>query len=325
MSANIVRETSLSQSDGLQFFNRGKVRDIYQTKDYLLIVTTDRISAFDVVLSDAIPQKGAVLTTLSAFWFDKIKDITPTHLITADFNQIVSKIPSLSKHKEELEKRVMLVRKVKVFPVECIVRGYLAGSGWKEYTKQGTICGIELPPGLRECDRLPSPIFTPSTKASIGHDENISFDKMVRLLGSKDAEELKNRSIKIYQKAHQYALSKGIIIADTKFEWGRIPAPNGISATNSPSGVKVALKGEKESGEIVLCDEVLTPDSSRFWPADSYSPGRGQVSFDKQFVRDYLESTNWDKSPPAPELPEEIIRKTSEKYIEAQKRLTGNC
>ena len=300
MPKNIVWQTSLPGNDDLKFFNRGKVRDVYEADAYLLIVTTDRLSAFDVVLPDAIPYKGAVLTALSAFWFNLIKDITATHFITADFGQIASKIPAVSKYKKELEGRTMLAKKVKIFPVECIIRGYLAGSGWKEYTKTQSVCGIKLPPGLKESERLKEPVFTPSTKAISGHDENISFEKMVEIIGKKDAEELKQRSLKIYEQAHQYALSKGIIICDTKLEWGKT-----------------------DRNEIILADELLTPDSSRFWPVDSYAPGKGQPSFDKQFVRDYLETCGWNKTPPAPKLPAEIIRKTSEKYQEAAAKLMG--
>lgn len=298
MLDDVLANVSLWEASGLKLFSRGKVRDIYETKDYLAIIATDRISAFDAVLPDCIPYKGRILTGLSAFWFDLIKDITPTHFITADFNEIVSSAPLLYKYGPELKGRTMLARKLKIFPVECIVRGYLAGSGWKEYSRTGSVCGINLPPGLRESERLPEPIFTPSTKATVGHDENISFDKMVELIGKKDADELRRRSLKIYETAHQYALPKGIIICDTKFEWGK-----------------------DDKGEIVLADEILTPDSSRFWPLDSYAIGKAQPSFDKQFVRDYLETTNWDKTPPAPRLPGEIIQKTSAKYMEAYKRL----
>jgi len=296
----MVWETSLPEGKGLKLFNRGKVRDVYETADYLLIVTTDRLSAFDVVLPDPIPYKGKVLTALSEFWFDIIKDITPTHFITADFKAIAGKIPVVAGYEKELTGRSMLVKKVKVFQVECIVRGYLAGSGWSEYSKTQQVCGIKLPAGLKESARLAEPIFTPSTKAASGHDENISFEKMVELIGQKDADELKSRTLKIYQRAHKYALAKGIILCDTKMEWGR-----------------------DANGEIILADELLTPDSSRFWPADSYAPGKGQPSFDKQFVRDYLNSIGWDKKPPAPKLPTEIITKTSEKYLEAYKKLTG--
>jgi len=303
-----VWETTLADAKGVKFFSRGKVRDVYETSDYLLIVTTDRLSAFDMVLPNPIPYKGAVLTALSEFWFAGrgpfgfgiIKDITPTHFISADFKEITARIPVLANYEPELKGRTMLVKKVKVFPVECVVRGYLAGSGWKEYSRTQSVCGIKLPAGMKESERLAEPIFTPSTKATSGHDENISFEKMAELIGPKDAGELKARTLKIYERAHQYALGKGIIICDTKMEWGR-----------------------DAKGNIVLADELLTPDSSRFWPADSYAPGQGQPSFDKQFVRDYLETTGWDKKPPAPKLPEEIIKKTSEKYLEAYKRLTG--
>ncbi|MEK7309470.1 MAG: phosphoribosylaminoimidazolesuccinocarboxamide synthase [Planctomycetota bacterium] len=300
MPITIVWETSIPEGNGLKFFNRGKVRDVYETADYLLIVTTDRLSAFDVVLPDPIPYKGTVLTALSEFWFGIIKDITPTHFITADFKEIAARIPAVAGYEKELTGRSMLVKKVKVYPVECIVRGYLAGSGWKEYSKTQQVCGIKLPAGLKESARLNQPIFTPSTKATSGHDENISFERMKEVVGNKDAEELKSRTMKIYAQTHQYALGRGIIICDTKMEWGT-----------------------DAKGEIVLADELLTPDSSRFWPADSYAPGQGQPSFDKQFVRDYLETTGWDKKPPAPKLPEEIITKTSEKYLEAYKILTG--
>ena len=296
----MVWETSIPEGNGLKFFNRGKVRDVYETADYLLIVTSDRLSAFDVVLPDPIPYKGRVLTALSEFWFDIIKDIPPTHFITADFKTIAVKIPAVAGYEKELAGRSMLVKKVKVFQVECIVRGYLAGSGWSEYARSQQVCGIKLPAGLKESARLSEPIFTPSTKATSGHDENISFEKMIELIGPKDAQELKSRTLKIYQRAHEYALAKGIILCDTKMEWGR-----------------------DAMGEIILADELLTPDSSRFWPADSYAPGKGQPSFDKQFVRDYLTSIGWNKKPPAPKLPDEIIRKTSEKYLEAYKLLTG--
>jgi phosphoribosylaminoimidazole-succinocarboxamide synthase len=309
----MVWETSIPESTGLKLFSRGKVRDVYETADYLLIITTDRLSAFDVVLPDPIPYKGAVLTALSEFWFGIIKDITPTHFITADFRAIASKIPAVAGYEKELTGRSMLVKKVKVYQVECIVRGYLAGSGWKEYSKTQSVCGIKLPAGLKESARLPEPIFTPSTKATSGHDENISFEKMTELIGQKDAQELKTRTLKIYARTHQYALTKGIIICDTKMEWGKTVAPLGRHGASAPDA----------KGEIVLADELLTPDSSRFWPADSYAPGQGQPSFDKQFVRDHLETTGWNKKPPAPKLPEEIITKTSEKYLEAYKRLTG--
>ena len=302
MTDNIVLQTLLPETNSLKLFSRGKVRDVYETQDCLLIVTSDRISAFDVILQDAIPYKGFVLTALSAFWFEIIKDITPTHFITADTRQIISMVPEVKKYESQLAGRTMLVKKIKVYPVECIIRGYLAGSGWKEYKASKTICGISLPAGLTESDKLPEPIFTPSTKATSGHDENISFGRMAEIIGQSDAEELRKRSLAIYKRAHEYALGKGIIICDTKMEWGR-----------------------NSKDEIVLVDELLTPDSSRFWPQDVYAPGKGQMSFDKQFVRDYLETCDWDKNPPAPKLPDEIIKKTSGKYKEAYKRLTGKA
>lgn len=296
MAELIVLETKLP---GLKPFGQGKVRDIYESQDYLLIVTTDRISAFDVILPDGIPYKGKVLTGLSTFWFEFVKNITPTHFIASDFQEIVRQIPGLKKQVDILAGRTMLVRKAKVFPVECVVRGYLAGSGWKEYKKSGTICGIQLPQGLKESEQLKEPIFTPSTKATSGHDENISSGKMEDIIGKEITRTLTEQSLRLYNAAHKYAFSKGIIISDTKFEWGQV------------------------NDEIILVDEILTPDSSRFWPRDGYQSGKGQVSFDKQFVRDYLETLDWDKKPPAPKLPEKIIRKTSEKYLEAYQRFTG--
>jgi phosphoribosylaminoimidazole-succinocarboxamide synthase len=275
----------------------GKVRDVYHVEgDRLLFVATDRISAFDYVLASGIPAKGRVLTQLSLFWFEFLKDIAPNHLVTADVTQFPKE---LQKYADQLRGRSMLVLAAKMYPVECVVRGYLSGSGWKEYQQKGTVCGIALPPGMRESEKLPEPIFTPATKAASGHDENISFDEMVKHVGGADSETLRQVSVNIYKKAADYALTKGIIIADTKFEFGQ--TPNGL----------------------VLADEVLTPDSSRFWPADSYEPGKAQVSFDKQYVRDYLESIRWDKKPPAPALPESVQRNTSEKYIEAYRCLTG--
>jgi len=277
--------------------SRGKVRDIYDLGDKLLIVATDRISAFDVVMANGIPYKGIILTQISRFWFDFLGDEVEHHLITdevADFPEPFCKYP------EQLARRSMLVKKVEVLPIECVVRGYLAGSGWKEYLASGTVCGQELPAGLKQCQKLPEFIFTPATKAERGtHDENISFAQACRVIGAEQAGYVRDRSIEIFKKAGLYAESKGIILADTKFEWGRI------------------------DGRIILIDEVLTPDSSRFWPADAYQPGRDQESFDKQFVRNYLEGINFDKSGPGVELPEEIQRKTSEKYIEAYERLTG--
>lgn len=302
MKPNIILSTDIKE---LTRVGQGKIRDIYRIDDnYLFIVTTDRISAFDVVLGDGIPHKGTVLTKLSTFWFNLIKDITPTHFVSADFGEICQLVTRetasiLKKYEAELRDRSMLVRNAAVFQVECVVRGYLAGSGWKDYTKTGTICGVKLAPGLKESEQLKPPIFTPSTKATTGHDENISFDQMIQTIGEKAATELKGRSMRIYEAAHKYALTKGIIICDTKFEWGKIGA------------------------DIALVDEVLTPDSSRFWPADSYFPGKSQPSFDKQFVRDYLEVVGWNKTPPPPKLPEEIINKTSAKYLEAYKRITN--
>jgi phosphoribosylaminoimidazole-succinocarboxamide synthase len=280
----------------LKLFRKGKVRDVYDLGDKLLIISCDRISCFDVVLPCAIPYKGEVLTAISNFWFDFTKDIIANHLITSD----LSKYPSdLDKYSNDLKGRSMLVKKTKPLPVECIVRGYLSGSGWKEYRKSNSVCGIKLPLGLNESDKLSEPIFTPSTKADVGHDQNVSQDYIEELIGKDTAGRIARASIDIYQQASDYALSRGIIIADTKFEFGIY------------------------NNEVILIDEVLTPDSSRFWPADEYLPGRAQVSFDKQFVRDYLETLDWDKVPPAPKLPEDIITKTTQKYLEAYKRLTG--
>ncbi|MBI2677799.1 MAG: phosphoribosylaminoimidazolesuccinocarboxamide synthase [Candidatus Koribacter versatilis] len=281
---------------GLPLHASGKVRDVYALNGHLLFVATDRISAFDYVLATGIPQKGRVLTQLSLFWFDFLKSLVPNHLVTAD----VSKYPAaLAKYKDPLEGRSMLVAKAEMVAVECVARGYLSGSGWKEYKQSGAVCGIKLPAGLKESDKLPEPIFTPATKAASGHDENISFADMVKRVGPELSETLRDLTIKIYKTAADYALTKGIIIADTKFEFGH------------------TAEG------LVLGDEVLTPDSSRFWPADKYKPGGAQESYDKQFVRDYLESIKWNKQPPAPALPEDVARKTSEKYIEAYRRLTG--
>ncbi|HEY3926786.1 MAG TPA: phosphoribosylaminoimidazolesuccinocarboxamide synthase [Candidatus Koribacter sp.] len=281
----------------LELYASGKVRDIYKVDaDHLLFIASDRISAFDYVLASGIPNKGRVLTQLSLFWFDFLKDVVANHLATAD----VSKYPAeLRKHEAQLRGRSMLVQHAQMIQVECVVRGYLSGSGWKEYKNNGEVCGIKLPTGLKESDKLPEPIFTPAIKAQTGHDENISFDRMVTVTGGDLSEKLRDLSIKIYKTAADYALTKGIIIADTKFEFGMTP------------------KG------ITLADEVLTPDSSRFWPVDTYKPGAAVESFDKQYVRDYLESIKWNKQPPAPGLPEEVQAKTSEKYVEAYRRLTG--
>jgi len=276
---------------------RGKVRDLYSVGEYLLLVATDRISAFDHVLATGIPGKGKVLTQISLFWFDFLKDIVPNHLITADVDEYPRE---LAGYKEELRGRSMLVKRAQMFPVECVVRGYLSGSGWKDYQATGAVCGIRLPSGLRESDKLPEPIFTPATKSLHGkHDENISFDEMVALVGARTAERLRDLSLAIYRKASDHAEGRGLVLADTKFEFG------------------TTAEG------IILADEVLTPDSSRFWPRDGYAPGGAQPSFDKQYVRDYLESIRWNKQAPAPGLPEEVVKKTQEKYLQAYELLTG--
>lgn len=276
---------------------QGKVRDIYDLGKALLIVATDRLSAFDVVLPDPIPYKGEVLTKLSLFWFELLADVVPNHLLTAESCDLPE---SLEQYEEALRGRFMIVKKAEVFPVECIVRGYLAGSGWKEYREHGTVCGQKLPEGLMESSQLPEPIFTPSTKAAVGdHDENITFEQMVEIVGADNAARLRDASLALYGAARDHAAGRGIIIADTKFEFGMV------------------------DGEITLIDEVLTPDSSRFWPADEYRPGGAQPSYDKQFVRDWLEASRWDKQPPAPGLPEDVITMTAEKYIEAYEAITG--
>ena len=294
-----IKDPVLLQTDfpELELYASGKVRDVYRVdNEHLLFVATDRISAFDYVLATGIPHKGRVLTQLSLFWFDFLKAITQNHLVTADVSQYP---PLLRKHDNQLRGRSMLVVKAEMVAVECVVRGYLSGSGWKEYQKTGSVCGIKLPAGLRESEKLPEPIFTPATKATSGHDENISFAEMVKRAGRELSEKLREMSLRIYQTAAGYAAKRGIIIADTKFEFG-----------NTASG-------------IVLGDEVLTPDSSRFWPAEKYQPGRAQDSYDKQYVRDYLESIRWNKQPPAPALPDEVARRTSEKYQDAYRLLTG--
>ncbi|MCX5710409.1 MAG: phosphoribosylaminoimidazolesuccinocarboxamide synthase [Candidatus Omnitrophica bacterium] len=293
MSDNVLMSTDFKD---LRLFRRGKVRDVYDLQDKLLIVSTDRISCFDVVLPSGIPYKGKVLTALSCFWFDLIKKIAPHHLITAD----ISRYPQeLQKYKKELSGRSMLALKTKPLPVECVVRGYLSGSGWKEYQKLQSVCGIKLPPGLKESDKLPEIIFTPSTKEDKGHDVNVDRKYVQMQLGKEITDKIADLSIKIYAEAADFALKHGIIIADTKFEFGIY------------------------NNEVILIDEVLTPDSSRFWPAEHYAPGKPQPSFDKQFVRDYLETLDWDKAPPGPKLPADIIEKTSEKYLEAYKKITG--
>jgi len=277
--------------------NRGKVRDIYDLGDKLLIVATDRISAFDVVMANGIPHKGVILTQISLFWFDFLAGEVEHHLIT----DRVSDFPApFCEFEQRLAGRSMLVKKGQVLPIECVVRGYLAGSGWKDYQATQSICGVKLPAGLRQCEKLPEPVFTPATKAERGtHDENISFEQVVDIIGRQQAEYVRAKSIQIFKKASDYAESKGLILSDTKFEWGVVDA------------------------RIILIDEVLTPDSSRFWPADKYQAGRDQQSFDKQFVRNYLESIDFNKSGPGVELPPDIVRKTSQKYIEAYERLTG--
>jgi phosphoribosylaminoimidazole-succinocarboxamide synthase len=284
---------------GLTLFSRGKVRDLYDLGEQLLIVATDRISAFDVVLPTPIPDKGKILTALSAYWFQITADIVPNHLVTTDVGRFP---PECRIHASALAGRSMLVRKTRPFAVECVVRGYLAGSGWREYQNTGRVCGIVLPPGLREAARLDNPIFTPATKAAVGeHDINISFDEMIARIGRRPAETLRHASIAIYERARQMAESKGIIIADTKLEFGM------------------------ERDEILLIDEILTPDSSRFWPSATYAPGKTPDSFDKQFVRDYLVNLPWDMKSPPPELPAEIVRKTQQKYTEALRRLTATA
>ncbi len=283
-------QTSLTQLP----VRRGKVRDIYDLGDSLLMVSTDRISAFDWVLPTGIPDKGRVLTQLSAFWFERLE--VPHHLLSTCLDDV--RLPG-GQEPGELEGRSMLVRKAEVVPVECVVRGYLEGSGWREYQQRGSVCGIDLPAGLRQCDALPQPLFTPATKEQSGHDINISFDRMVELVGGETAEQLRADSLEVYRRGAEHARARGILIADTKFEWGWC------------------------EGRLILVDEVLTPDSSRFWPADRYAPGGPQASFDKQFVREWLDATDWDKNSPPPALPDDIVVRTREKYVEAYERLAG--
>ena len=291
-------ETSL---DGLTLHRRGKVRDVYEIDGQLLIVTTDRISAFDYVLGSGIPDKGKVLTQLSEFWFERMGDLVPHHLISTD----PAEFPAAARaHAEVLRGRTMLVRRTEPVPIECVARGYLSGSGWKEYQKTGRVCGIALPAGLKESDRLPEPIFTPATKAESGHDENISEEEAAGLIGRPLVQRLKALTLEIYRRGVEHAATKGIIIADTKFEFGLVGA--GDPAT-----------------DVVLIDEVLTPDSSRFWPQAQYQPGQGQPSFDKQFVRDYLEEIKWNKQPPVPSLPDDVVRRTRDKYVEAFTLISG--
>ncbi|MFC1551211.1 phosphoribosylaminoimidazolesuccinocarboxamide synthase [Candidatus Latescibacterota bacterium] len=289
--SNVIMSTDLPEVD---LFARGKVRDVYEMGDKLLIVATDRISAFDCVMQNGIPGKGKLLTEMSLFWFDLVKDIVPNHLIATD----VDNYPEvLKQYRDQLEGRSMLVHRADRIDVECIVRGYISGSGWKDYKNSGAICGINLPAGLKESDKLPANIFTPSTKEDEGHDINVDYDYIVNQIGEKQAAEIRDLSIAVYEKARAHAKERGIIIADTKFEFGII------------------------DGRTTLIDEILSPDSSRFWPVSDYSPGRSQASFDKQFVRDYLETLDWDKTPPAPTLPDEIVEKTLEKYKEARNML----
>jgi phosphoribosylaminoimidazole-succinocarboxamide synthase len=319
LSAAPLLETSLA---GLTLHRRGKVRDVYEVGNDLLIVTTDRISAFDYVLGSGIPDKGKVLTQLSAFWFERMGDLVPHHLIETD----VARFPeALRGHATLLEGRSMLVRRTEPVPVECVARGYLSGSGWKEYEQTGSVCGVALPPGLRESDRLPEPIFTPATKAESGHDINISEAEAGRLVGAPLIARLKALTLEIYRRGTVHAESKGIIIADTKFEFGLAPA----SPSRQSAGLSAAARGAEAEGatadgrDVVLIDEVLTPDSSRFWPRDRYAPGHGQPSFDKQFVRDYLEEIRWNKQPPVPSLPDDVVRRTRDKYVEAYRLLSG--
>ena len=295
MSAGTLLQSSLSD---LQLVRKGKVRDVYAVdSDSLLIIATDRISAFDCVLPTPIERKGEVLTALSQFWFDQLGDVVANHLITTKIDEMPE---SLRRHSKTLAGRSMLVRRAEVFPVECVVRGYLVGSGWKDYLRTGEVCGHKLPENLLESAELPEPLFTPSTKAEQGHDENISEAQVRDLIGAEQTAQLRDTSLKLYSRARDYARQKGIIIADTKFEFGL-----------------------DKNGELTLVDEVLTPDSSRFWPADSYKPGQPQPSFDKQYVRDYLETLNWDKKPPAPALPPEVASATTARYLEAYRLLTG--
>jgi phosphoribosylaminoimidazole-succinocarboxamide synthase len=298
LSTAPLLDTSL---DGLTLHRRGKVRDVYEVGDELLIVATDRISAFDYVLGSGIPDKGKVLTQLSGFWFERMGELVPHHLIAMD----VAKFPDvLRKHAAVLQGRSMLVRRTEPVPIECVARGYLSGSGWKEYQQSGSVCGVKLPAGLRESDRLPEPIFTPATKAESGHDINISEEEAGRLVGADLIARLKALTLEIYRRGAAHAESKGIIVADTKFEFGLVGAGNPAT-------------------DVVLIDEVLTPDSSRFWPQDQYEPGHGQPSFDKQYVRDYLEQIRWNKQPPVPSLPDDVVRQTRAKYVDAYRLLSG--
>ena len=302
MTGQPLQSTNL---DGINLFKKGKVRDVYDLNDELLIVSTDRISCFDVILPTAIPRKGEVLTRLSTFWFGFTKDIVANHLIAANVDDFPQ---SLAEYREILKDRSMLVKKTESIPIECVVRGYLSGSGWKEYKETQSICGIRLPAGLKESEKLPEPIFTPATKEDAGHDINVTQEYIEEKIGKDVAAALKDISLALYKKASEYAESKGIIISDTKFEFGKL-------------GDESRPRLRRERDEIILIDELLTPDSSRFWPMDEYKPGKPQKSFDKQFVRDYLEMLDWDKTPPAPELPGEIVTRTTRKYLQAVEML----
>jgi len=289
----VLCETSLP---GVELLTRGKVRDVYTLGDRLLIVATDRLSAFDYVLPTGIPDKGRVLTQLTLFWLEFLREFVPTHFLTANLEEYPDPLP---RYREQLEGRSMLVKRAKIVPIECVARGYLSGSGWKDYLRTGSICGIPLSAGMKESEQLPEGVFTPATKAETGHDENISFEEVAKLVGEGLARKLRDLTLGIYHRAAEYAAGRGILIADTKFEFGFV------------------------DGELVLADEVLTPDSSRFWPAETYKPGGPQPSYDKQYVRDYLEAIRWNKQPPAPPLPPEVAARTSEKYKEAYRALTG--
>jgi phosphoribosylaminoimidazole-succinocarboxamide synthase len=295
--ANSQNETVLQlELPGIKKLKSGKVREVFDLGDRLLFVASDRISAFDVIMPNGIPRKGEVLTQISYFWFAQTESFQPNHLISRANESLPENLKTFA---DKIARRSMIVKKAQPLAIECVVRGYLAGSGWKEYQKSRTVCGIKLPPGLKESSELPEPIFTPATKAETGHDENISFDEARKIVGNEIAEKARAASLKIYNFARDYARKRGIIIADTKFEFGL------------------------DNGKLILIDEVLTPDSSRFWPADQYAPGRGQPSFDKQFVRDYLETLDWNKTPPGPKLPDDVVAKTTAKYLEAYEKLTG--
>ncbi len=290
---NAVVDTDLP---GLELVARGKVRDIYRYEDKLLLIATDRISAFDVILPQPVPEKGKVLHQVSSFWFEWSKELVGNHLVAERMEDFPA---DLQPFREQLDGRAALVHKAEMFPVECVARGYISGSGWKEYQRDGSVCGIKLPDGLRESDQLPEPIFTPATKAETGHDENISFERMVDIVGEEVSNKLRDLTLTLYSRAAEFARERGIIIADTKFEFGVL------------------------DGKIIICDEMLTPDSSRFWPKDEYAPGGSQPSFDKQYVRDYLETVTWDKTPPAPDLPDEVIAGSRKRYLEILEILTG--